>query len=294
MFNEFRKDDSGLDLEEQKRLSDEIERSKVFNEADKTEGGQEKMWEQLCDYSEIIGGIKTGCFYYDEGKEAIEKAIKKKRFIPSTERTEEEIAECYNLEVEELEELLKNKKVLDLGCGKSGLSKEFDDKGVPTDIISMDMKKEPLMESEVKNAVQGLGEALPFSEEKFDLILATYSLPFWASSEDMVEEGFNEMLRVLKKDGVLYINPITDILNRPCIDDNSDSRDPFSMRERCSDVSKALIMMQVKFIQLLEELKEDDEYEVELGKNYLQEIKAQTADKINGGHPTIASIKKIK
>ena len=293
MFNEFRKDDSGLDLEEQERLSAEIEKSKVFSEADKTEEEQERMWEQLCDYSEIIGGIKTGCFSYDERKKSIEETIKEKRFIPCTERTEEEIAGCYNLEVEEFEELLKNKKVLDLGCGESGLSKELDNKGVSTDIISMDMKKEPLVESEVENGVQGAGETLPFSEEKFDLVLATYSLPLWASSENMVEESLNEMLRVLKKDGVLYITPIVDIANRLAVDTNPDAPD-FLLIEDNSEVMEALNRMQIKFIQLLKELKEDNEYEIKLSKNYFQEIKYQTADSINGRCPTIASIKKIK
>ena len=295
MFNEFKRDDSGLDLETEKDLSveDEIEKSMVFSKADKTEEGQERMWGQLCEYSEIIGGIKTNCFSYDERKKDIEETIKKERFVPCTGRTEEEIAGCYNLEVKEFEALLKNKKVLDLGCGESGLSKELSDKEINADIVSVDMKKESLMKSEAENSVVGSGEALPFSGEKFDLVLATYSLPYWASSEDMVEENLDEMLRVLKKDGILYISPIVDILNRLSVDTNPDSYD-LSIRENNSGVMEALTRIQTKFIQLLKELKEDDEYEIKLSKNYLQETKAQTADSMNDRSPTIASIKKIK
>ena len=295
MFNEFKKDDNSLDLEEQERLfiESEIEKSKVFSEVDKTEEGQERMWGQLCEYSEIIGGIKTNCFSYDEREKDIEETIKKERFILCTGRTEEEIAGCYNLKVKEFEALLKNKKVLDLGCGESGLSKELSDKEIDTDIVSIDMKKESLMKSEAENGVVGSGDALPFSGEKFDLVLATYSLPYWASSEDMVEENLNEMLRVLKKDGILYIAPIVDILNRPSVDTNLDSHD-LSIRENNSGVMEALTRIQTKFIQLLKELKEDDKYEIKLSKNYFQEMKYSTADRIDGGSPTIASIKKIK
>ena len=293
MFDEFKKDNSSLDLEAQEDLfvESEIERSKVFSEADKTEEGQERMWGQLYEYAEIIGGVKTNCFFYDKREKSIKETIKKERFIPCTRRTEEEIAKCYNLEIKELEELLRNKKVLDLGCGESGLSKELDDKGVPTDIVSMDMKKESLIKSEVENGVQGAGETLPFSGEKFDLVLATYSLPYWASSEDMIEESLDEMLRVLKKDGILYIAPIVDMQNRPSVDTNPDSRDPLSMRESNGGVMEALNRMQIKFIQLLRELKIDDKYEIKLGKNYFQEMKYQTADEIDGGSPTIASIR---
>lgn len=296
MFNEFKVDDSHSDLEAQEDLfvESEIERSKVFSEADKTEEAQERMWGQLNEYSEIIGSIKTNCLFYDKREEDIKETIKKERLISCTGRTEKEIAKCYNLEIEELEELLRNKKVLDLGCGESGLSKELDDKGIPTDIVSMDMKKESLVKNEVENSVQGAGEALPFSEEKFDLVLATYSLPYWASSEDMIEDNLNEMLRVLKKDGILYISPIVDMPSRPSVDTNPDSRNPLSMRESNIEVMEALNKMQVKFIQLLKELKIDDKYEIKLGKNYFQEMNYQTVDSINDGSPTVASIKKVK
>ena len=183
--------------------------------------------------------------------------------------------------------------MLYLGCGESGLSKELSDKEIDTDIVSVDIEKESLMKSEVENSVQGSGDALPFSGEKFDLVLATYSLPYWASSEDMVEENFNEMLRVLKKDGILYIAPIVDIANRPSVDTNPNSRD-LSIRENDSGVMEALTRIQAKFVQLLKDLKEDDKYEIELSKNYFQEIKYQTADEVNGASPTIVSIKKIK
>jgi len=296
MFNEFKKDDDNLNPETQEHLfiESEIKKSKVFSEADKTEEGQERMWDQLCEYSEIIGNIKTNCLFYDQRKKDFEETIKKERIIPSTGRTKKEIAGCYNLEVEEFEELLRNKKVLDFGCGESDLSKELDSKEIDADIISVDIEKESLMNSEAKNGVQGSGDSLPFSGEKFDLVLATYSLPYWASSEDMVEENFNELLRVLKKDGTLYITPITDIPNRPSVNANSGLRVPSLMRENHNGVMETLNKIQTKFIHLLKELKIDDKYEIKLSKNYFQEIGYQTADRIDGGSPTIASIKKIK
>ena len=299
MFSKFEKDNNNLDLEMQEHffVGNEIKKSKTFNEKDKTEEGQERMWDQLCDYSEIIGNIKTNCLSYDQRKNYFEETIKNERIIPCTERTEEEIAGSYNLEVEEFEELLKNKKVLDFGCGYSVLSKELENKGIDVDITSVDTEKEPLLNDEAKNGVQASGDSLPFSDEKFDLVLATYSLPYWASSEDMVEKNFNEMLRVLKKDGILYITPIVDIPNRPSVKTDPDLHDPLPplfIMEGYGGVMETLNRIQIKFIDLLKELKIDDKYEIKLSKNYFQEMKYFTVDEINNGRSTIVYIKKIK
>lgn len=296
MLNEFRKIDNYSDSETQEHLfvENEIKKSKIFNEKDKTKEGQERIWDQLYEYLEIVENIKTNWPLYGQKEEDFEEIIKKERTIPSTGRTEKEIAGCYNLKVEEFEELLKNKKVLDFGCGESGLSKELNSKEIDTDIISIDIKKESLMKSEAKNSVQGSGDHLPFSDEKFDLILATYSLPYWVSSEDMAEKSFNELLRVLKKDGMLYITPITDIPNRPLVNNNLDLRNSLSIRECHGGVMEILNRIQTKFIHLLKELKIDDNYEIKLGKNYFQEMEYYTVDEINDGRPIIAYIKKIK
>jgi len=296
MSNKFENNNSYSDLEMQEHLfvENEIKKSKVFKEKDKTEEGQKRMWGQLNEYLEIIENIKTNWPSYGQKEEDFEEIIKKERTIPSTGRTEKEIAECYNLKVEEFEELLKNKKVLDFGCGESGLSKELNSKEIDTDIISVDIEKESLMKSEAKNSVQGSGDYLPFSDEKFNLILATYSLPYWSGSEDMVEKNFKELLRVLKKDGMLYITPITDMPNRPSINSDLDTRNALSVREYHDGVIEILNRMQTKFIHLLKELKMDNNYKVKLGKNYCQEMKYHTVDKINNEKPTIAYIKKIK
>ncbi|MDF1498627.1 MAG: class I SAM-dependent methyltransferase [Patescibacteria group bacterium] len=285
-----------LDFEMQEHIfvKNEIEKAKLFVEKDKTREGQERMWDQLYKYAKIIKKIETDSIPDEKSKKEPKEVIIKERTIPLTSRTEEEIARCYNLKVEELEKLLMNKKVLDFGCGKSQLSKELKNKKINTDIISFDIKKEALIESESEKSIQGSGENLPFSAEKFDVILATYSLPYWASSVDMIEKNFKELLRVLRKDGMLYINPITDIPNRISIKDDFNPRDIFSIKECHSEVNEILNKIQIKFINLLGELKIDDKYEIILGKNYFQEMKCQTVDEIDRREPTIIRIKKIR
>ncbi len=192
MFEEFEENDSCSDLEDQERLfiEKEIKKSKEYSEKDKTNEGQERIWNQLYEYADkIVENIKIDHISHNKNTKDIEEIIQEQRTIPSTSRTEEEIAGCYDLKVEELEELLENKKVFDFGCGKSELSKEIKSKNINTDIISYDIEKEVLLEDEAKKAVQGSGESLPFYDESFDSILATYSLPYWASSEDMVENN---------------------------------------------------------------------------------------------------------
>jgi len=295
MFNKFENDDySDLEMQEHLFVENEIKKSKIFKEQDKTKEGQEKMWNQLYKYAEIIEDTKTNMSICYQEKKDFEKVIKNKRAIPSTSRTEKEIARCYNLKVKEFEKLLKNKRVLDFGCGESGLSKELNSKEIDTDVISFDIKKEALTKSETENSIQGSGEALPFSDEKFDLILATYSLPYWAGSEDMVKNSFKELLRILKKDGVLYMSPITDIPKRPSINNNLDLRNPLSIKECHDGVVEVLNRIQTECILLLKELKINNNYKIKLGKNYFQEMKYHTVDEINDEKPTIAYIKKMK
>ncbi len=296
MFEEFEKNDSYSDLETQEHLfiEKEMEKSEEYSEKDKTNEGQERIWNQLYEYAEIVENMEINWISYDESIKDFEEIIQKQRNIPSTSRTEEEIAGCYDLKVEELEELLKNKKIFDFGCGKSELSKELKSKNINTDIISYDIKKESLLESEAENSVQGPGENLPFSDESFDSILATYSLPYWASSEDMIENNFKELLRVLKKDGTLCIAPITDISNRPALHNDPKLRNVSSVKEYHGGVVEILNKIQVKFINLLRELRTDDKYEIKLGKNYFHEMKYRNVDEINRRKPSIAYIKKIK
>ncbi len=70
-------------------------------------------------------------------------------------------------------------------------------------------------------------------------------------------------------------------------------RNVLSIKEYHDGVIEILDKIQVKFIDLLKELKEDDKYEIKLGKNYFYEMKYRNIDKINKREPSIAYIKKI-
>lgn len=260
------------------------------------------MWGQLEEYAEKIKKIKTraGLAELLSGKDreefyqGLEDFVKDERRIVSAYRTLERTAGEYDLSPEEFEEILNGKKILDIGSSRSKFSEEAGENSINADIVSLDMDKEALVESGADSRVRARGEKMPFSDEAFDLAIATYSIPYWASSSKMVDDFMDEILRVTKKNGEIYISPITDILNRLSLKKNDVSNAPQLPVESDWRALEVLKSVQIRFIEKLEELKKEGVIDTRLGKNFFHEMSFLDPEKIDNSVPTVIFIKKLK
>src|SRR3989344_2001876 len=118
--------------------------------------------------------------------------------------------------------------VLDIGSGKSFLAQELTEKKIETNIVSMDpvripegIKKwgldsyekpqrfSPDVTKKVKEKfVFGMAEGIPFKDNYFDRLIVSYSAPYYARTEDQINEQLREMLRVVKLGGEIYSAPL--------------------------------------------------------------------------------------
>tara|TARA_Y100000034_G_scaffold119929_1_gene162225 strand:+ start:1775 stop:2377 length:603 start_codon:yes stop_codon:yes gene_type:complete len=115
------------------------------------------------------------------------------------------ISFLYNPLIKEPVKIFRNQKikVLDIGTGSGYLLRllkkknlNWDLNGVDPDRTSLDLNKESGI-----NLVEGNVEELPFMDESFDLILSKSSFCYWEDGRN----GLEEIKRVLKKDGKVYI-----------------------------------------------------------------------------------------
>lgn len=115
---------------------------------------------------------------------------------------------------------LEGKKVLDLGSGSlEKLSRDLKEKGIKTSVISLNpdyiLSKYRNIITKEKNwqrkSVAGIGQALPFTDDSFDVILGLESITFY---EDALHEPeaarawAKEVARVLKPKGVARLGEI--------------------------------------------------------------------------------------
>lgn len=115
-----------------------------------------------------------------------------------------------NLNVDE------NTSVLDAGCGTGLATLAFYEAGYrPKETFALDLSykslevaKEQFEEDKIRavrdvHPVQGNLLSLPFSNEKFDLVLTCGALEYVP-----LERGLDELARVMKKDGILVLIPV--------------------------------------------------------------------------------------
>jgi ubiquinone/menaquinone biosynthesis C-methylase UbiE len=149
-----------------------------------------------------------------------------------------------NIDLFLLDQILKGRfdaqmKILDCGCGEGRnlfyfLREGYDMFGVDKDAKALRMlhlwAKSFNIEAIGQRFVQASLEKMPFEDEKFDAILCLSVLHF-AESEDHFFTMLHEMTRLLRKDGVLLIGMLTDIISTQNIKRiNSGSTHTFSSR----------------------------------------------------------------
>lgn len=149
--------------------------------------------------------------------------------IRPTGRSAEECFEDLGISLE----VLKGKKVLDIGSGLNQFAQDLKQENL--DLTSIDMfytltpeeRKEvfcelsPESSETVKKSldrmvakdkdshlVGGRAESLPFLDEMFDVVLAEYSMPHYAESRKSMRNFFFEVTRVLKPGGEAHIYPM--------------------------------------------------------------------------------------
>lgn len=98
---------------------------------------------------------------------------------------------------------LKNKEVLDIGCGDGSALRLLADKGAIT--YGIDPSEEFLKRAGIINPsgkyVKGIGEELPFEDRSFDVVVSKWAI----QTSSNVPKILSEAARVLKYNGVLVI-----------------------------------------------------------------------------------------
>ncbi len=101
--------------------------------------------------------------------------------------------------------------LVDIGCGSGNLLIQIAESFPDLNLIGIDIASEILEFAKKRALDRSLGkriefkignvEKLPFSNESIDFIISTFSLHHWVNPV----KGFNEIHRVLKRDGTLLI-----------------------------------------------------------------------------------------
>ena len=109
------------------------------------------------------------------------------------------------------QEVFEGAVVYDLGCGESDLGGELAIRGIHASVIGYDQNRQVIAESQFDNShttkVHADLTRLPAEDETADIVLATYSLPLWATSPAEIVGFFSEACRAVKTGGVLSVFP---------------------------------------------------------------------------------------
>lgn len=100
---------------------------------------------------------------------------------------------------------VKGKKVLDVGSGTGRLAVELDKKGAKVTALDASEKMLEVLSKKIKlKTVVGYAEELPFKDESFDIVIATFLVVHLKDPKCFFEEAY----RVLKNDGILLVSNI--------------------------------------------------------------------------------------
>lgn len=107
---------------------------------------------------------------------------------------------------------LKDKKVLEVGCGDGRLTFKY--ANLAMYVIAIDVNAEEIKEAMSKTPPElssrlefqvGNGDNLLFEDESFDVVFLAYSLCCFMDGLDSMRQGLNEAWRVLRSDGGVLI-----------------------------------------------------------------------------------------
>lgn len=127
--------------------------------------------------------------------------------IPITARNVNQITRLHGLSMRDF----WGKTILDLGCGKSNLQADLDERGIQANVIGVDLNAQSIRDDRRSGAPYSVAAklgALPIANSSVDVAIATYSLPHWAASAEDVNTFFDESKRVLKVGGLLSVFPL--------------------------------------------------------------------------------------
>jgi len=156
--------------------------------------------------------------YKERGRIEEEKRREKRaRNLENTQHTDcsfKEYCAVFDLEPNEL----KDKMILDVGSGtRESFSKEAAKYGAKVVSLSPELKKwfkRRLAKGVIfpdkrwqKASVAARAQEMPFAEESFDYVLASWSVPYYSLDEKDGNLSVEEMIRVLKPGGKLGLYP---------------------------------------------------------------------------------------
>lgn len=127
-----------------------------------------------------------------------------------TDRDLHEIKDLHHLRTKDF----RDKTILDLGSGVGSLADDLHKKNIGATVISLDICHNALVQARQNdtkktNPAQARLESLPIRSSSVDLAIASFSLPYWATSPEQVDDFLDEGRRVLRVGGILSITPVT-------------------------------------------------------------------------------------
>src|SRR3989344_747059 len=196
-----------------------IRRLKRF---DTTKKGQNFLWGQI-EYEIEERQLDIDYFLYKIGRDRVNELISYRREKEFTfQRNIDQFANIFEIRRNEIIERLSKVNILDIGIGRKGdpnnesYGEYLGKLNEKVKIISLDIKRDLLLER--KSSVQANAIRLPFSDNSFDRIIACASMPMWTEHPSQVDDFFDEVVRVAKKGGEIWITPISQIYLLPYLD----------------------------------------------------------------------------
>ncbi len=111
-------------------------------------------------------------------------------------------------ELRELNTSIKNKRILDVGCGKGDWISFLNRTGLRTRaLVGLDVSPKEVTVAKSRNSARNAGflratiEKLPFKKNSFDIIICNVVLPYVDQ-----KKAIEELSRVLDEDGVIFVS----------------------------------------------------------------------------------------